>query len=60
MSGGPLVSKDDCQLLYVLDCCFSDREDGIFQPIHTDRIKSLIEESLAELFGKYWELLDNT
>ena len=55
----PLGSENLCQLLDIIDGCFSDRKDAVAEPGDTDGVQFLDKESLPELFCQSWELLHN-
>ena len=54
------MAKYDGQLFDILNCSLPYCEDRVFQPIHTDRMESLIEELLAKLLSEDRELLHDT
>ena len=53
------MAEDNGELFDVLNGCLADSKDRIFQPVHTDGLKSIAEELFAKLFGEDWELFDD-
>ena len=56
---GPLVPKQDNQLLRVLKGGLADGEDAVPHPVDADRVQLLIEEAFSQLSGEHGELLYN-
>lgn len=56
----PLDAKYFGQLLQVLSRCFTDREDSISQPAHTERAELLVEEFYTKLTCEKRNVFDNS
>lgn len=56
----PLDPKYLGQLLEVVGCRLSDREDGVSQPAHAEVAQLLIKELYAKLAGKEGDVLDDS
>jgi len=56
---GPLNTKYFGQLLQVVCCSFTDRENCVAQPAHTECGQLLIEELHAELASKERNVFDD-
>lgn len=48
----PRDAEDFGQLFQILRCCFSNREDGVTEPAHTQSAEFLIKEGNPKLTGK--------
>lgn len=55
----PLDTKDFRKLLEVMGCSFTDRENGVTQPGHTECCQFLVKELDTELTCQKRDVLDN-
>ena len=56
---GPLHTKHLGQLLQVMSCRFTNREDSISQPTHAEVAQLLVEELHTKLAGEERNVFDN-
>lgn len=47
LAGSPGWSEHESELFEIFNGCLTNREDGVLEPAHADRVELLVEEGLA-------------